>query len=172
MHPISLQQINTVYWSGFTIEIWAFRETLSHRNIRESLLGIAGVGRCPGSSNRCMFWLANQQAGKYISATELELTRFWPLPLGELVWNFRTQVNYSDIAAYITVFDPSMDKCMRFIPFLVYAMFYPIIASNLMTLVTLIPWYDSFYMHACSPFLGKPFLRWHRTVETELLINW
>ena len=99
MHPIELQQIQTVYWSRLTIGIEALRENSDHRKIRESLLGSAGVVRCPGLSNRCKFVLANQQAGKYIYATGLELIRFRPLPLGELVWHLSTQVNDSYIAA-------------------------------------------------------------------------
>ena len=66
-----------------------------------------------------MFGLSNQQAGKYISATELDLIRFQYFTLGELVWHLITQVNNRDLDAYITVFDPSRDKCRRFIPFLV-----------------------------------------------------
>ena len=99
MHPISLQQIQTVYCSGFTVGIGALQENSPHRNIRESLLGSAGVVRCPDLSNWCMLVLAKQQAGKYISATELYLNRFWHLPFGELVWNIITQVNDSDLDA-------------------------------------------------------------------------
>ena len=54
---------------------------------------------CPGLSNRCTFGLTNQLAGRYITATELEFIRFWPLPLGELLWHLITQVNESDLAA-------------------------------------------------------------------------
>ena len=70
----------------------------SHRNIRESFLVSAGVGRCPGLSNWCTFGLTNQLAGIYIPATELELNRFWPSPLGELVCHLITQVSNSDLA--------------------------------------------------------------------------
>ena len=87
--------------------------------IRESLLGIVGVGRCPGLNNWCTFGLANQQDGKYISNTELYLIMFWHFPLGQIVWHLITQVNDSDISAYITVFDPSRDKRRCFIPFMV-----------------------------------------------------
>ena len=59
----------------------------------ESLLESAGVGRCPGLSNRCNFVLDNQQNGKYISATELDLNRFRPLPLRGIMWHLSTQVN-------------------------------------------------------------------------------
>ena len=62
-----------------------------------SLLGCAGVGKCPGLSNRCTFWLANQQAGRYISATELDLDRFRPFPFGDILCHLSTQVNDSDL---------------------------------------------------------------------------
>ena len=139
--------------------------------IKESLLVSAGVGRCPGLSNWCMFLLANQQAGKYISDTELELNRFQTLSLGYLVWHLSTQVNYSDLADYITVFELRRDNRRRFIPFMVYTMVYPSIASNLVTLTTLSPWSDPVCTHTCYHFSRKPILRWHRTVETRILIN-
>ena len=85
--------------SGLTIGIGALRENSAHRKIMESLLGRSGVDRCHGLSNRCKFGLANQQAGKYISATELELNMFRTLPFGDLVWHLITQVNDSDLAA-------------------------------------------------------------------------
>ena len=40
-----------------------------------------------------MFGLANQLAGIFASATELDLKRFRPLSFGELVWHLSTQVN-------------------------------------------------------------------------------
>ena len=52
-------------------------------------------------------------------------------------------MNYSYIAAYITFLDLRINKRRRFIPFLVYDMVYPSIASNLVSLGTLIPWLDS-----------------------------
>ena len=88
-----------------TIGIGALQENSAHMKITESLLVRARVDRCHGLSNRCKFGLANQQAGKYISVTELELNRFRPFPLGELVWHLITQAKNSDIAAYVTVFD-------------------------------------------------------------------
>ena len=97
--PIALQQLQTVYWIGLNIGIWALRNNSPHRNIRERLSGSAGVGRCTGLSNRGMFWLANQQAGKHISATELDLNIFLPFPLGELVWHIGTNAKDSDLAA-------------------------------------------------------------------------
>ena len=90
-----------------------------------------------------MFELANQQTGRYAPATELEIIRFQPLPFRELVWHLSTQVNGSDLTAYITVFNPRRGKCRQLITFLVYDIVYPIIASNLMTLANLSPWYDS-----------------------------
>ena len=95
MHPISLQKIHTIYCSGLAIAIVALRGNYTHRKIRESLLGSSGVRRCPRLINRCTFLLANKQAGKYISATELELNRFRTFSLGELVWHLSTQMNDS-----------------------------------------------------------------------------
>ena len=68
-------------------------------------------------------------------------------------------MNDSDLAAYITVFDPRRSNRRRFIPFLVYDPVYPSIASNLVTLDTLIPWSDSLYTHTCTTFTMKPLLR-------------
>ena len=59
------------------------------------------------------------------------------------MWHLITQVNDADLAYYINVLELSRYKRRRFIPFLVYALFYPIIASNLMNLATLSPWSDS-----------------------------
>ena len=58
-----------------------------------------------------------------------------------------TQVNDGILAAYITVFESRRGKRRRFIPFLVYDLIYPSIASNLVTLATLSPWSDSVYTH-------------------------
>ena len=99
MHPIALQQIQTVYCIGFTIGIGVLRDNSAHKKIRESLLGSAGVGRYPGLINRCTFGMDNQQAGKYVPATELDIIRFRTLPLGKLVWHLITKVNDSDLAA-------------------------------------------------------------------------
>ena len=172
VHPISLQQIHTVYWSGLTIGIWDLRDNYAHRKIRKILLGSAWVGRCPRLSNRCTFWLANQQAGRYVSDTDLELNGFWPLLFGELMWHLSTQRTYSNLAYYITVFDTRRDKRRRFIPFLVYALVYPSIASNFVTLDTLSTWSDSVCTYTYSQFLRKPLLRRHRTIETGLIIKW
>ena len=68
---------------------------------------------------------------------------FWPLLFEELVWHLSTQLNDSDLAAYINYFYQRRDKLRRFIPVLVYALVYPSIASNLVTLATLSPWSDS-----------------------------
>ena len=62
----------------------------------------------------------------------------------ELVWHLSTQMKNGDLDAYITVFGPRRGKRRRFIPFLVYALVYPIISSNLVTLDTLSPW--SYYV--------------------------
>ena len=50
---------------GLTIGIGSLWYNLSCRNIRESLLGSAGVVSCPVISNRCTLLLANQQAGSW-----------------------------------------------------------------------------------------------------------
>ena len=71
----------------------------AHRKIRESLLGSEGVARSPGLNNLCTFGLANRLDRIYILATELELLRFIPLPLEELMWHLRTQVNDGDLDA-------------------------------------------------------------------------
>ena len=68
------------------------------------------------------------------------------------MWNLSTQVNDGFIALYITVFDMMRSKRRRFITFLVYALVYTSIASNLATLVNLIPWSDSVCTHTYSPF--------------------
>ena len=65
----------------------------------EIILGSAGVGSCTGLINRCKSELANQQAGRYSPATELELIRFRPLPSGEIVWHVSTQVTDGLLAA-------------------------------------------------------------------------
>ena len=93
--------------------------------------------RCPILSNQCTYGLANIISGSFAPATELDLKRFQPSPFRELVWHFSTQMNSSDLAAYISVFDSRSDKCRRFIPFLVYSLVYLGIASNLVTLANL-----------------------------------
>ena len=130
------------------------------------------IFRCPGLSNRWKFVLSNRLSGNFAPATELDINRFWPSPFGELVWNLSTQVNNGFLAAYITVSDPSRYKRRCFLPFMVYALVYTIIYSNLVNLATLSPRPESVYAHTCSPFSSKPLLRWPRTVETGLLINW
>ena len=147
------------FWRGLNIGIGSLRENATHRNIREILLVITGVGSCPVVSKRCTFELAKQQAGNHPPSTELELIRFWTLPFGELAWHLITQVNYGYLASQITVFDPSRDNCRRFIPFLVYALVYPSISINLVTLATLSHWYDSVRTYTCYHFLMNNFLR-------------
>ena len=85
--------------SGLTIGVGALRGKSAHRKMMENLLGSAGVGRCPGLSNGCTFGLSNQQDGRYIPATDLELIRFMTLLLGEIVWHLSTHVNDSDISS-------------------------------------------------------------------------
>ena len=116
------------------------------------------MGSGSGLSNRRTFGLANQQAGSYAPATELYLISFWPLPFGELVWHLITQGNDGGLAAYITVFDPRRGKRMHFITFLVYALFYPSVAINLVNLDTLSPRYYSVYAYTLTELLRKPFL--------------
>ena len=60
--------------SGLTTGIGALRENYGLRNIREILD------------------LANQHAGSYAPAAELELIRFIPFPFGQLMWHLSTQV--------------------------------------------------------------------------------
>ena len=75
------------------------------------------------------------------------------------MWHLSTKVNNSDLSAYINVFDPIRGKRRHFITFLVYALVYLSIASNLVNLATLSPWSDSVCTHTCYPFLRKPLLR-------------
>ena len=82
-----------------------------------------------------------QPIGRYIHpATELELIRFRPLPLGQILWHLSTQVNGVIIAAYMYVFEPRRGKRRSFINFMVYSLVYPSISSNLVALATTIPW--------------------------------
>ena len=127
---------------------------------------------CPGLSNRCTFGLVNWLSGRFAPATELELSIFRPSPFWELVCHLSTQANNGLLAAYITFFDLRRGKRRCFIPFTIYALVYPSISSNLVTLANLSPWSYSVCTHNCSPFSRKPLLRWPRTFETGLLINW
>ena len=127
-----------------TGDLW---ENSTHRKIPESLLGSAGVRSCPGLSNWCTFGFSNQQTGRYAPATELELIMFQPFPSGEIVCHIITKVNNGIIAAYITVFDLMRGNRRYFILFIVYSLVYPSIASNLVKLATLSPWYDSVHTH-------------------------
>ena len=126
----------------------------------------------PGLSNWCTFAFGQPIGRDFISATELDINSFWPSPLGGILWYLITQVNNALLAAYITFFDPSRGKCRFFIPFLVYALVYLSIDSNLVTLDTPSTKSDSVYTHTCYPFSRKPLLRWSRTVKTGILINW
>ena len=71
------------------------------------------------------------------------------------MWHLRTQVDNDILAVYTTFFDPSRDERRCFIPFLVYALVYPIISSNLVTLATLSLRSDYVCRHTCSPFSRK-----------------
>ena len=155
--------------SGFTIGVGYLPENSTHNKIRERFLGSVGVGSCPGLKNRCTFGLANQHNGSYSPATKLELIRFRTFPFRELVWHLSTQVNYGNIAAYITVFELRRGNCRRFIPFLFYTLVYP---SICIILDTLSPWSESVCTHICSSFLMKPLFGQYRTVKTGLLLNW
>ena len=159
VNPNDLQKKKqAVFRIELPIGVEYLRENSSHRKIRGSLLGSAVIGSCPRITNRCMLGFTNQHAGSYAPATELDLIMFWPLPLGETVWNLSTQVNDSLISSYIDVFDLRRGKRRCFNPFPVYNLVYPSISSNLVTLSTLSPYYDSVCMHTCYPFSGNPLL--------------
>ena len=64
-------------------------------------------------------------------------------------------MNNGLLSDYITVFDPRRDMRRCFIPCLVYAMVYPCIASNLVTLDTLSHWSDSVCTYTRSTFLKE-----------------
>ena len=147
--------------------------TTKYRNaLHSQYFVVLGAQFWTGLSNRCTFGLDNQLVGTFAPPTELEINRFQHLPFGELVWHLSTQVNSGLLAVYITAFDLRRDKFRWLIPCLVYAMFYPVIYSNLLNLANLSPNSDSFCMHTCSPFSRKPLLRQPRMVKTGLLINW
>ena len=130
------------------------------------------IFRCTCLSNQSTFGSAKQLVRSFAHANEWEISRFWPLPFRELVWNLIIQVNNGMLAAYITVFDPRRDKRRCFIPFLVYARVYPSISSNRVTLDTIISRPESVYMYNSSTLLRKPLLWWLRTADTRLLTNW
>ena len=144
---------------GLSIGIGSLRDNSSHRSIRQSLLGSAGVGICPRLIKGCKFGLEKQQAGRYFPDTKLDLIRFWPLPFRELMWHLIAQVNNGDIATYNTVFDPRRGKRRHFIPFLFYALLYSSIDSNLVTLANISLLYESVCRHTYYPFLRKPLFR-------------
>ena len=62
------------------------------------------ICRCPGLSNRCSFGLANQMAGRFSPATELEINRFLPSSFRYIMWHLSTQVNNALLSSYITIF--------------------------------------------------------------------
>ena len=69
------------------------------------------------------------------------------MPFCELVWHISTYVNNGFLAAYINVLDLRRYRRRCFSPFLVYTLFYPIIAINLVTLYTLSPRSESVCTH-------------------------
>ena len=75
-------------------------------------------------------------------------------------------MNNSLLAVYITVFDPRRGKRRCFISFMVYALVYPSIASDLLNWATLSPKSYYVYTHTCSPLSRKPLLRRPRMAET------
>ena len=113
------------------------------------------ICRCPSLISRCTSGLANQLDGSFPPDTELYTNRFWPSPFGEFVWHVSTQMNNGILAAWITVFDLRRDKRRCFIFYLVYALLYRSISSNLMTLANLSTRSDSVCRHTCSTFLNK-----------------
>ena len=123
-------------------------------------------------SNWCTIALVNGLAGIFISCYWVSWIGFCLKPSSELLWHLSTQVNNGPLYVYITVFDPRRGNRRCFIHFLVYALVYRSIASNLVTLGTLSPKSYSAYTQTYYPFLSKPLLKWSRTVETGLLINW
>ena len=114
---------------------------------------------CPGLSKRFTFGLDNRLARSFSPATELDLNMFRIFSFGELAWHLSTQVKNGIIAAYINVFEPRRDNHRCFITCLVYALVYPSIYSNLVTLATLSTWSESVHTHTCSLFSRKPLLR-------------
>ena len=74
------------------------------------------------------------------------------------MWHLITQVNGGNIAAYITVFEPRRGTRRSFITFMVYVLVYLSIASNIVTLDTLSPWYDSVRTQTDLPSQGNPSL--------------
>ena len=68
-------------------------------------------------------------------------------PSRELVWHLSTQANNGLLDAYITDFEPRRGKRRCFITFMVYALVYISIASNLVNLANLSLKSDSVYTH-------------------------
>ena len=95
----SSSKFRTVFRSGLTIGLIDLGGNSAHRKITKRLLGSSRVGRFPVLINRCMFVLANKQAGSYALAIKLELIRFWTLPFGVIMWHPITQVNDGILAA-------------------------------------------------------------------------
>ena len=155
-----------------TTGIGPLRENFAHQNIRESLLGSSEVGSCPSLSKLFTYVLANQLCGSYNLTTELDIIRFWNFPFGGLVWHFSTKANDGILYVYVTVFEPRRVKRRQLINFLVYALVYPSIDSNLVNLAILSNWSESFCMHTCYLFSRNPLLRRQSTDRAGILINY
>ena len=84
---------------GLNIWIGDLWENSVYIQVRESLLGSAGVGICPRLSKRCNFGLSGQYSGSYAPSNKLKLIRLWPFPFRYLVWHLITQVNDGNLAA-------------------------------------------------------------------------
>ena len=126
----------------------------TNREVYQIFLALLFLQQVTSLSNRCTFAFGQPSGWDFIPATDLELNRFRPLPVGELVWHLRTRGNNGLLDAYINIFDPRRGKFSRFIHYLFYSMVYPSISSNLVTLYTLSHWYDSVCTHTLSPFLS------------------
>ena len=144
---------------GLNIGIGYLWGSSTHSKMAETVSGISGVGSCTGIIKRCTLGLSNQQTVIYAPATELDIIRFWLFPFRDIMWHLITKVNGGILSVYINVFEPMRGKQRRLTPFLVYALVYPNIASNLVNLYNLSPWSEYLCMHTCSPFYRNPLLR-------------
>ena len=66
---------------------------------KETPLGSAGAGRCPGKRNWLIVGLENQLSRRFAHTTNLHPNRFQPLYFGELMFPLSTQANNNIIAA-------------------------------------------------------------------------
>ena len=69
--------------------------TGTNLEVYERVLALLFLQQVPSLSNRCTFEFGQPTGWYFIPATELDLNRFLPSPLGELVWNLSKQVNNS-----------------------------------------------------------------------------